>query len=225
MTRFPVMLPPARALVIDLDGTLADTFMAMLDAFSAAAGREVGFDEFLALTGPGAGTEAQILDSLGALSVEALEAWYERYRSGHAGIVPFPGMRETLQEARRRGLRTGLLTGKGRRSTEITLDALGVTDLLDAVVTGDEARAAKPDPDGLLMVLERLGVAPDRAVYVGDSLADFGAARAAGAHIAAALWDPRAGIGRSPEPPDYALEGPEDLPAFLDAITAADGYR
>ena len=118
-----------------------------------------------------------------------------------------------------------MLTGKGRLSTEITLDALGVSDLLDAVVTGDDARAAKPQPDGLLMVLERLGVGPEWAVYVGDSLADFGAARAAGARIAAALWDPRASISRSPEQPDYVLEGPEDISEFLDAITAAAGYR
>ena len=220
MTAFPLMFPPARALVIDLDGTLADTFAAMHGAFSAVAGREIGVEELLELFGPGAGTEAAILATLGVPDAEQLEAWYAHYGTAHTDLAPFPGMRETLIEARVRGLRTGMMTGKGRRSTLITLDALGVTELLDAVVTGDEAPAPKPDPSGLLLVLEKLGVPPERAVYVGDSLADAGTARAAGARIAAALWDPRASIVRAPEPPDYALRTPEDLTNFLDAITA-----
>jgi HAD superfamily hydrolase (TIGR01509 family) len=218
---FPPMRPPAQALIIDLDGTLADTFAAMQRAFSIAAGRELGADELLELYGPGAGTEAGILAALGAADAGALECWYDHYRAAHADIAVFPGMRETLIEARRRGLRTGMLTGKGRRSTLITLDALAITGLLDAIVTGDEAPAPKPDPSGLLLVLERLVVSPSRAVYIGDSLADAGAARAAGIRIAAAMWDPRAGIVRSPEVLDYVLRGPSDLTALLEAMTTA----
>lgn len=220
MERFPALVPPALALVIDLDGTLADTFAAMQGAFSTVAGRELDAEELLRLFGPGAGTEAAILATLGVADEAALERWYAHYGAAHGDLAPFPGMRETLVEARVRGLRTGMMTGKGRRSTLITLDALGVTDLLDAVITGDEAVRPKPDPMGLLLVLDTLGVPPERAVYIGDSLADAGAARAAGARIAAALWDPRASIVRSPEPPDYLLRSPEDLTALLDAIAA-----
>jgi phosphoglycolate phosphatase/pyrophosphatase PpaX len=128
-------------------------------------------------------------------------------------------MREALLHARERGLKIGLLTGKGRRSTMITLDALRVTELLDSIITGDDAPAPKPDPSGLLLTLDRLAVAAGRAVYVGDSLADAGAARAAGTRLAAALWDPRASIARLSEQPDYALSSETDLHAFLDAIT------
>jgi len=216
------MLPPARAVVIDLDGTLADTFGAMYAAFCAASGRALDVDELIALMGPGAGTEAGILAQLGVQNPAALERWYEQYRGAHEGLAPFPGMRAFLDDARARGLRTGMLTGKGRRSTLITLDALGVTALLDAIITGDEAPAAKPDPGGILLTLIRLGVPPARAVYIGDSLADFGAARAAGTRIAAALWDPRASIARAEGQPDYALLGEDDLGPFLDAITVAD---
>ena len=207
--------------MIDLDGTLADTFAAMQGAFSVATGRDLGVDELLALFGPGAGTEAGILAELGVSDADSLERWYKHYRAGHDELATFPGMREALVEARARGLCTGMLTGKGRRSTLITLDALGVTPLLDAVVTGDEAPAAKPDPSGLLLVLAQLGVEPARAVYIGDSIADAGAARAAGTRIAAALWDARATVLRYPEPPDYVLRTPEELMALLPAISAA----
>jgi len=221
MTHFDPMIPPAQALVVDLDGTLADTFAAMHEAFSAVAGREIAVDELLTLFGPGAGTEAAILATLGVPDVASLECWYTLYGAAHRDVAPFPGMGTTLRDARARGLKTGMLTGKGRRSALITLDALGVTPLLDAIVTGDEAPAAKPDPSGLLLTLAMLDVSPSRAVYIGDSLADAGAAHAAGVRIAAALWDPRATIAHAAEPPTYFLAGAEDLPPFLDAITGA----
>lgn len=225
MTTFPLMVPPAQAFLIDLDGTLADTFAAMQGAFSTVAGREIDADELLTHFGPGAGTEAAILHALGVPDAEALERWYQQYGAAHTDLQCFPGMRESLLQARERGLKSGLLTGKGRRSTMITLDALRVTDLLDAIVTGDDTPAPKPDPGGLLLLLERLQVPPARAVYVGDSLADAGAARAAGARVAAALWDPHASIAQSPEPPDYALYSHADLTTFLDAISPATPAR
>jgi HAD superfamily hydrolase (TIGR01509 family) len=212
------MEPPALAVIIDLDGTLADTFPAMRAAYCAATGREVGVGELLALFGPGAGTESQILIALGTSHPHALDTWYTCYRTAHGRVACFPGMRALLEGARTRGLRTGMLTGKGRRSTLITLDALGVTPLLDTVVTGDEAPAPKPDPRGLLLALSQLGVAPARAVYLGDAVADAGAARAAGTRYAAALWDPLATALRAPQPPDYALRTAADLHAFLEAI-------
>jgi phosphoglycolate phosphatase-like HAD superfamily hydrolase len=174
------MVPPALALVIDLDGTLADTFAAMQGAFSAAAGRKVGVDELLTLFGPGAGTEAGILAQLGVADAETLERWYEAYRAGHDEIAPFPGMRETLAGARERGLRTGLLTGKDGGAREITLDALGVTPLLDAIVTGDEAPGCQADRVACCWCWSDSASEPARAVYIGDSLADAGAARTQG---------------------------------------------
>lgn len=219
MPSFPRMEPPAQALIIDLDGTLADTFPAMQAAYCHAVGRDVSTEELLALFGPGAGTEAQILTTLGAPSSAALDSWYARYRDAHAELTCFPGMQDVLAEARRRELKTGMLTGKGRRSTLITLDALGVTPLLDVVITGDEAPAPKPDPRGILLALAQLGVPPARAVYIGDSLADGGAARAAGCRFAAALWDHRAAIVRDPIAPDFTLRSPDDLTALLDAIS------
>jgi pyrophosphatase PpaX len=218
MPTFPRMDPPALALIIDLDGTLADTFPAMQAAYCHAAGRDVSTEELLALFGPGAGTEAQILATLGAPSVQALDDWYMRYRDAHSELACFPGMQDVLMSARQRGLKTGMLTGKGRRSTLITLDALGVTPLLDVVITGDEAPAPKPDPRGTLLALEQLIVPAARTVYVGDSLADGGAARAAGCRFAAALWDHRASIVRDPIAPDYRLRSPDDLVNLLDAI-------
>ena len=216
------------AVVLDLDGTLADTFGLLLVAFDAATravrGRELTRAEMVAHFGPGAGTEAHIVAALaGREHPDDLAAFYEAYTGRHAEQVQvFPGLREALEEARSRGCATGMLTGKGRRSTDITLRELGVADLFDAVVTGDEAPAPKPDPRGLLLVLDRLAVPPSRALFVGDTIADIGAGRAAGTPVAAALWHEPDNAELVDSGADYLLKTGEDLRALVAELTAGD---
>jgi pyrophosphatase PpaX len=213
----------AHALIVDLDGTVADTFPAMQAAFSEAVGRRIPAAELLALFGPGAGTEAEILALLGARSLDALERWYGMYAGAHDTLSAFPGIVDGLTEARKLGIRTGMLTGKGRRSTLITLQRLGLTALIETVVTGDEAPAPKPDPRGLLTALATLGVEPGDAVYVGDSVADLGAARAAGVLAVAALWDARASIATISNQADVALRTADAFVAFVRSLPRAAG--
>lgn len=210
MSETPPAAAPYRTLIVDLDGTVADTFPAMQAAYSGAAGRAIPDQELLRLFGPGAGTEDDILAQLG-VPADRLEHWYSVYTAAHRDLLPYPGIREGLAEAKRLGIRRGMLTGKGRRSTLITLEALGLDSLIEVVVTGDEAPAPKPDPGGLLMAATALHADLDRTVYVGDSIADLGAARAAGLCIAAALWDNRASIVRAEEEPDYRLRDAGDF--------------
>lgn len=214
------------ALVFDLDGTLADTFGLLLAAFDAATratrGRELTRAEMVAHFGPGAGTEEAILRALAErteLPDDILDLFYRTYAAEHSAQVKlFPRLQETLEEARRRALALGLVTGKGRRSTAITLRELGVAEFFDAVATGDDAPAPKPDPRGLLTVLARLGVAPARALFVGDSVADIGAGQAAGTLVAAALWNDPDDSALADFGADFLLRTGDDLRALLDRL-------
>lgn len=213
------------AVVVDLDGTLADTFGLLLAAFDAATrgarGRELTRAEMVAHFGAGAGTEEFIVAALaGREGMADLDLFYEIYSGRHGALVRlFPGLREALDEARRRGCALGLLTGKGRRTTDITLRELGVADRFDAIVTGDEAPTPKPDPRGLLAVLDRLGVPAARAIYVGDSPADIGAARAAGTLAAAALWHDPEDTRLHELEPDFVLRSGDELRALVIELT------
>src|SRR5581483_1929023 len=108
---------PWRALVFDLDGTLADTFAHLADCFAVALeprlGRRLSPAEVYATFGPGAGTERAILAQLGGARDEAVaEAFYQHYAARHAHSARlFPGVPEALALARARGLRLGVLTG------------------------------------------------------------------------------------------------------------------
>jgi len=82
---------------------------------------------------------------------------------------------------RTHGIRTAVATSDDHAPTAATLQALGVGDLVDAIVGADDGLARKPAPDAVLHICELLGVPPARTAVVGDSAADLEMGRAAGA--------------------------------------------
>ncbi len=89
------------------------------------------------------------------------------------------GALDAVAGARRAGLQTALWTNNARAVTLPALERLGLAAWLDLVVTRDDVRALKPDPDGWRVISERLAVTRG-AVVVGDSWVDGVAAAAAG---------------------------------------------
>jgi len=105
---------------------------------------------------------------------------------------PLPGVVRTVA-ALARSFRLGAVTDTAvmtEADVRAALAPTGLADLLEVIVTSHDVGAAKPDPHGLLLALERLGVGPEHALFVGDADVDEGAAAAAGVAFA------RAGTGR-----------------------------
>ena len=154
--------------------------------------------------------------------VPELGRFYRAYRSLHADRFQgvYPGIPDVLATIRGRGLPLGLVTGKSRRSWEITRELVEELGPFDTLVFDDDVRAPKPDPHGLHLALEVLGIEPAGAVYVGDTRSDMEAARAAGLRPMAALWarDPDDQVRHARRVEDVGavlLHQPRDL---LDAI-------
>lgn len=82
------------------------------------------------------------------------------------------------------GVKTSILTTDDRRGTLATLPFLGIDDLVDAVVCGDDPIPGKPEPEGLLHLAALAGVPPARVLMIGDSAGDMATARHAGAGLA-----------------------------------------
>jgi phosphoglycolate phosphatase len=95
----------------------------------------------------------------------------------------YPGIREGLDYLKGAGYRLGCVTNKAARFTLPLLRDLGVHDDFELIISGDTLPKKKPDPLPLLHAAEHFGVAPDRALMIGDSQSDVKAARAAGFHI------------------------------------------
>jgi len=107
------------------------------------------------------------------------ETLYEHYAQGHAWEC-FPEVPAVLEGLRSRGCKLAVVSNFDSRLPGI-LHAVGIQGHFDAVIYSSEAGSAKPDPAIFRQALDALGVAPERAIHVGDSpRADFGGAIAAG---------------------------------------------
>ena len=118
-----------------------------------------------------------------------LEAFYSHYEELHDELFEgvYTGVPEMLASLRARCAGVGIVTGKSRRGFEITAARIELGPF-DAIVVDDDVAAAKPEPEGILLALDALGAEPDDAVYVGDTVGDMRAARAAGVRGGAVLW-------------------------------------
>ncbi len=210
----PPIQPPPRCVIFDFDGTLADTFALVVSAWNAAvsahAGRTFAAEEVIARFG--VPDSAMIRREIaGPAGDEAVEVYHRHYQQQHAMAAAFAGVAEMLEAIRRRRLPMGLVTGKGRRSAQLSLAALGWGEIFQSVVTGDDVEQQKPDPEGLFRVTEQLGFEPRDCVFVGDSPADIGAGRNARMRTIVAGWHPVYLDEVRAMKPDYWARTPEDV--------------
>jgi HAD superfamily hydrolase (TIGR01509 family) len=180
------------AVLFDLDGTLVATKKLYLEAYRRALashiGRLVSDEEILTV---GAHSErGTLMACIQGGDVDACHTLFHRhYDELHDALFEgvYDGIPELLSRLRERRLKTGIVTGKSRGAWLVT-EARVDLGAFDVVVVEDDVRAPKPDSHGLELALEALGVPPSRAIYVGDSVSDMHAARAAGLTAVGVLW-------------------------------------
>lgn len=182
-----------RCVIFDMDGTLTRTNPLIFASFNHVAEKYLGCRlsdrEIIALFGPP--EEGGLERLLGPERVAgAMEDLCMYYREHHDRLADaHDGVHDVLELLKTRGVRLAVFTGKGNRTAAITLEALGMAQAFELVVSGSDVTRHKPDPEGIRTVLERFGVDAGGALMVGDGVADVKASRAAGVRVAAALWD------------------------------------
>jgi phosphoglycolate phosphatase len=180
-----------RAAIFDLDGTLCDSVPDIAAALNAALieGGLAPFDVAGVTSMVGAGAKKLVERALVAratsadrASVDAMQARFIVHYHAHPCVQTrlYPGTREVLEQLADAGWRLGICTNKPQGLADEVVAALGIAPLFACVCGGREGVALKPAREMVDLVLTGLGVAADRAVFVGDSAADVGAARAAG---------------------------------------------
>jgi pyrophosphatase PpaX len=182
--RFPVVL-------FDLDGTVIDSGAIILASMRHAAkevlGTEVPDEELMAAVG-GPGLEAQ-MHALAPERVEELVSVYRAHNEPlHDGLACCAGIDDVLVRLKDEGRRLGIVTAKRRKTVELAFAQVPIAHLFDTVVGGDETERHKPDPEPLLLALERLGARADDAAYVGDAPFDIKAAKTAGLFSVGVTW-------------------------------------
>jgi HAD superfamily hydrolase (TIGR01509 family) len=175
-----------RALLFDLDGTLAETDSLHLPTWADVLepyGVRVD-EEFYRESISGRNTSEIVRDLLPELSDEENrsvgEAKEARFRERATKLEPLPGLIDFVTWGRERGMSIVLVTNAPEENVQAVLLALELRDSFDAVVLADEAEAVKPDPAPYRAALEKLGVAAERALAFEDSVAGISSSVAAG---------------------------------------------
>jgi pyrophosphatase PpaX len=214
--------------LFDLDGTLVDTTELILSSHEHTLGRHLRggcppraaivrtFGRSLRDTlrehaeADGAAEAAQV--------AERMLQTYRDYQLAHQDrwIRPIPGVKDALGALSARGLALGMVTSKSRAAARWALAKYGLDRILSVAVFHEDTERHKPDPAPLFEAARRCGVPAGTTAYVGDSIHDIAAGRAAGMKTVAALWGPfeRADLERAG--PDAFAATPADLLTLFD---------
>jgi phosphoglycolate phosphatase len=212
-----------RAVLFDLDGTLADTAADLGAAVNRLrAGRglpELATREVRAYASSGARGLLRVGLGLNPGDPD-YDSMRDAFLSNYAERVCvdtrlFAGIPRLLAELAARGLKWGIVTNKAERFTAPIVAALGIAP--DCVVCGDTTPYSKPHPAPLLRAAEQLALAPGDCCYVGDDLRDVQAAHGAGMRAIAVLYGYHGVDNGGPATwnADAVIAQPADLVAHL----------
>jgi phosphoglycolate phosphatase len=216
----------ARLIVFDLDGTLVDSSRDIAASLNAALQRlapgtaALPLERVLGFVGEGARllVERSLEDTSLALPVdEVLAVYLDCYRERLLDTTRlYPGMADALAALGPTGPALAVLTNKPGDLSRTILEGLGVADRFARILGAGDVPARKPDPAGLLALLDELGIAAADAWLVGDSATDVHTGRAAGVRVAGVAWGFHP-AGLRAAGPDRILADPRELPSLATA--------
>jgi N-acetyl-D-muramate 6-phosphate phosphatase len=209
----------APLVLFDLDGTLVDSAVDLLNALNVILGREGRPALSLSQLRPvvSKGGRAMLGVGFPELDAREREAFLQPFLDVYADAVarhstPFEGVAEVLAAIEGAGSRWGIVTNKPAYLAEGVVATMGWRQRCAVLLGGDSLPRKKPEPDQLLHACAQLQVPPSRCVYVGDDERDIVAARNAGMRSVAALWGYRLD---DDHPAAWGADSHADLPRDL----------
>lgn len=169
-----------KAVIFDADGTLVDTNYLFVDAYYQAleaCGERVTRAKIHKKIGMGID---HILPSLmdeegflrkGQRCKDLLKKIYDEVFLPRA--MPLPGVRPLMETLKERGISLALASSSEKKILDHYIELLGIGDLLDLMVTGEEVTSTKPDPELFILALQKGAYSTDTTLVVGDSIWDI----------------------------------------------------
>ena len=196
MARETMLSQPIRAVLFDLDGTLIDT-LPDLHAAACAMLNDLGrpplpLESIRAYVGRGIpnlikrvlANSLHVAEDPNPPPPEAVASYRRHYaRENGRNAKVYPGVLEGLASLRAQGVPLGVVTNKADTFIQPLLEQTGLSGYFEVLVGGDRLPKVKPDPMPLVWACGRLGVSPAETLFIGDSINDALAARAAGCPV------------------------------------------
>jgi phosphoglycolate phosphatase-like HAD superfamily hydrolase len=203
-------------LVFDVDGTLVDNANLIIQLFQEIVlkylGKKMSKQEVISLWGP---PGDEIFKSV--FPADNLTPAWTEFLSRYNSIHPTQGFFtiDQLNNMKNVVQYLAIFTGKSRKTMEMTLTKLGLMDVFDIILTGNDVERSKPYPDALFRIINVLSLNKTETLFIGDSPLDIMAGKAAGIKTAAALWGTIEESKLIDSQPDYIFKTPEELLNFV----------
>jgi len=207
-----------KGIIFDLDGTIADTLPLCINAFRIAieplAGKSISDEEIIATFGPS--EEGTIMALIPEHYEQGVEDYLQFYEVLHNHCpAPFDGIIELLDYLQAHNIRIAMVTGKGGKSTEISLNQFGIKEYFSIIETGSPQGAIKAECIERVLT-EWNDLAKNEVVYIGDAPSDIIASRKAGIPVVSAVWAETADAEKlKPLHPDEMFYSISELSAWV----------
>jgi len=207
-------------MIFDCDGTIIDTeeqtIISIIHAIEKVHCPIPSHAQVKNLFGPGADVILSKLIDDDKLASNAFEYFIDHQKTMVSKMPVYPGVRDLLDQLKSHDYPVGMVTGRHERDLQIVLKAHQLEKYFDVIVPDNKLKNPKPDPEGILLAMEKLELDRYSAFYVGDAKTDVEAAKSAGISAIAALWDARVDkeVMRL-EKPFFMAQTPADILVML----------
>lgn len=204
--------------IFDLDGTLTDTLEDLKNSVNYALS-EFGFpersiDEIRSFVGNGVRklVYLSVPESTSEETAEKCLETFKAYYKDHSLVKtkPYDGIVEVLETLKNQGVKTAVVTNKMHEAAK-DIVRIFFDGLVDMTVGQIDGVAQKPEPDGINLVLKKLDVSKEKAVYVGDSEVDCITAKNAQIACVGVTWGFRDKSVLVENGADFIVDSPKEL--------------
>lgn len=203
-----------KALLFDFDGTLLNTNDLIIQTFMHVLNErfpgQYSPKDCLKFLGP---SLKQTFSDIAPGEEEAMIAKYRAYNELHHDelVTQYPEVVSTLEQLKAMGIKLAIVSTKRNKMIDRGLSVLGASHLFDIRIGTDDVKNVKPDPEPVLLALERLGVNKEDAIMIGDNSHDIEAGHNAGVRAAGVAWAFKGEEYLQQFKPEYMLHQMTDL--------------
>ena len=209
-----------KAILFDLDGTLINTNRLIIESFKYAIkthlNMEMKEEKIVRFFGE------PLVKSMNSIDPENAEGLITAFKSfnesKHDELAEhYEGTVEAIKILKNRGIKLGIVTSKRQIMTERSLKLIKVYDDMDVIITPEDTDKHKPDGAPALLACEKLGVLPEEALMVGDSIYDVQCGKNAGNMTCIVTYSSFSMEELLSHKPDYVIDNISELVHIIDS--------
>jgi len=200
-----------KCVIFDVDGTLIDTEEGILASLQRVVKEElnqvIDLDKLkfaLGITGDAA------LIKLGISNIAKANQNWIKYIEDYSHLIKiYDGIEKNLIKLSGAGIYMGIVTSRTVQELDNDFFPLGLQKYMRTIISADDTKKHKPEPEPLLKFLEVSGIDVSSSLYIGDTIYDMQCANGAGIDFALALWGAKSheGIANA----KYILKNPDEI--------------